>query len=238
MTATVESCFGGSGETGHGLGQPAGATGKRQGSLPPESEGRARDGEPASTHGCLTAERTALSLTFSKHLQADAGVASLPVRGVQDVAIVGALILQLHVLEGEGHIVFGGVPSELHPVPKALQLLVHDLHPELQELGSPHGRGGETVFGTARAHFPQPGIPLPCTSPRSLLSSGCHSCQGQDLLAAPLPARTCRSCPIRAAALTAASLHSRLLILPVAEEGQVAGAHVRSRLGTPRNERT
>lgn len=45
MTATVESCFGGSGETGHGLrahsphlGQPAGATGKRQGLLPPAGE--------------------------------------------------------------------------------------------------------------------------------------------------------------------------------------------------------
>lgn len=41
MTATVESCFGGSGETGHRLrahsphlGQPGGATGNRQGSLP------------------------------------------------------------------------------------------------------------------------------------------------------------------------------------------------------------
>lgn len=95
------------------------------------------------------------ALTFGEHLQADAGVAPLPVWGVEDVAVVGALVLQLHVVEGEGHVVLGGVPSELHPVPEALQLLVHDLHPELKEL-----RSGESCWGTQSPRPPQPS-PIP-----------------------------------------------------------------------------
>lgn len=75
-------------------------------------------------------------LTFGEHLQADLAVAPVPVWGVQDVAVVGALVLQLHVFEGEGHVVLGGVAGELHAVPEAVQLLVHDLRAELQELDS------------------------------------------------------------------------------------------------------
>lgn len=137
MTATVESRFGGSGETEQGQAtqpQTPEAT-KRQG------QGWRQGQEPAQ-HPWVPARRGDHSPpTFGEHLEADAGVAPLPVGGVEDVAVVGALVLQLHVVEGEGHVVLGGVPGELHAVPEAVQLLVHDLRPELQELGSGHGEG-------------------------------------------------------------------------------------------------
>lgn len=65
---------------------------------------------------------------------------------------------------------------------------------------------------------------------RSPLSSGRHSGQGRGL-----PTHACLSCRIRAAALTAGALHSRLLTFPVAEEGRIAGAHIRRWLRSPRN---
>lgn len=127
--------------------------------------------EPPSSPECPTAEGTTLPLTFGEHLQADAGVAPMPVWGVQDIAVVGALVLQLHVFEGEGHIVLGGVPSELHPVPKAFQLLIHDLHPELQELGEEgRQRLAPQALTCPSQASPSPARPAPSVHPRCMLT--------------------------------------------------------------------
>lgn len=75
-------------------------------------------------------------LTFQEDLQEDPAMATVAVGRVHDVAVVGALILQLHVSQSHGHIVLAGVPRELHAVSELLQLQVNDLHAELEELGA------------------------------------------------------------------------------------------------------
>lgn len=127
-------------------------------------------------------------------------MAPVPVRGVQDVAVVGALVLQLHVFEGEGHVVLGRVPRELHAVPKAVQLLVHDLRPELQELGG-RRRYDAVWYRLCMCARHPPALHVLLMLPPQ-----------QPLLMAPL---------------LLLFLHHQLLFLPVAK-GWVAGAHVRT----------
>lgn len=80
-------------------------------------------------------------LTFHEDLQVDLAVAAVAVGRVHDVAVVGALVLQLHVSQRDRHIVLAGVPRELHAVPEPLQLQVNDLHAELEELREGRGAG-------------------------------------------------------------------------------------------------
>lgn len=61
-------------------------------------------------------------------------MALVAVGGVEHVAVVEAPVLQLHLVEGEGHVVLGHVPRELHAVPKTRLFHRDDLGFELQEL--------------------------------------------------------------------------------------------------------
>lgn len=75
-----------------------------------------------------------LPLTFHEDLQVDLAMATVAVRWVHDVAVVEALILELHIFQCHRHIIFAGVSRELHAVSEPLQLQVNDLHAELEEL--------------------------------------------------------------------------------------------------------
>lgn len=73
-------------------------------------------------------------LTFCEDFEADLAMALLSVRRVHHVAVVQPCILQLHVMEGERHIILPGVPRKLHTILKTLQLHRNHFQLKLQEL--------------------------------------------------------------------------------------------------------
>lgn len=82
------------------------------------------------------------SLTFCENLEADLAVALVSVRRVHHIAVVQPCILQLHLVEGEGHIILAGVSRKLHTILKTLQLHRNHFQLKLQELEWRVGESG------------------------------------------------------------------------------------------------